>query len=564
MAGGIAFVTLLGNRESKSLNTMPVQQAPIEGAASSQPATIASGPSPADIDAKPVAAPIVVDDPSPRQTIASAEPATADLPPASAPPPKEQSPVADAASNVAPVPQANSTAKTQAEAPAVEKQTPRPVMNLDPLDFDPSRFSFHAGAAAPGVAETDSIPKNADVAVDENGSDVDREKPLAAEAAKVDRSLSMRLGPMPNSAAPPRLAEQLGKRVESVAVANTPLSRLVEVISALANVAVTLDPIELELAGVKPQQEIGINANGATVEQLLRDALRKQRLELVERDGQLGIALFDGEKRKEVVYDVADLAGSPDAAPIARLVQRFVAPESWTAAGGGGTIVADQTKLRIEQSQRVRHQALIFCERLRLVRGLSQRSRYPASLLATESPDEAAAPTLESRTTFTFLPWTRFGDVLHYWQGAAKLTVLVDWRALADMGIVPSSPVACSANDRTWRDALDGVLEPIGLAWWMVNAKTIQITSREALGDIRRIEFHAVSKAMRDEFDSSDALVESLRQEWAELGGKRPMPVIEYDEPSDHLIVLGTPSLHRFLTKRLTTGSTQVASQKRD
>jgi hypothetical protein len=385
---------------------------------------------------------------------------------------------------------------------------------------------------------------------------------------QADRSLYVRLGPVADGGIPPqRNAQQLGTHIESLAVAETSLYRFVDTVCELADVAVTLDPFELELAGVTPRRMVGIDAKDATIEQVLRDVFTKLRLDLVERDGQFGIELAGGDARREITYDVADLAGQQEATPIADLVQRFVAPNSWTDAGGGGSIKVEKSRLRIEQSQRVRHELLIFCERLRLARGLSQRSRYPAALLATVSPYEAAAQALRQRATFTLLPWTRLSDAVRHWQDANKLTLLVDWRALADMELGPSTPVTCSAIDQTWEDALDGILEPIGLAWWAVNGETIQITSREAMDEIQKVEFYAVPPALRDQFATAEDLVKSLQDELAELAAKARAtpqpPTMELDEPSGRLIVLATPVSHRRLTQLLIRGAKQVASQAR-
>jgi hypothetical protein len=552
-ASGLAAVVLSGGRESTPPQSTPAAQSTQASSATSNTTAITAEQLPATAtDANPVETPTATPEPQPNEAAASAEPKSPakDLPPTPTPAPTETEPVAEAVKEKPATPVA-ATTTPQATALTEEKPRPRPVMSLDPLDFDPSQFSFSGGDSKPAASGPGSIPKNAEVVANVDATIPDPEKAPVPEAPKVDRSLTMRLGPMPDGNAPPqRIAEQLGTRVESFAVKDMPLSRFVETISDLADIAVTLDPFELELAGVTLGQKVTIDSKEVTVEKVLRDVLATQRLDLVERNGQLGIALAGGDARREISYDVADLAGAEDATSIANLVQRFVAPDSWTAAGGGGTIEVEKSTLRIEQSQRVRHELFIFCERLRLARGLSQRSRYPASLLTTASPYAAASPLLKQPATFTLLPWTRLADAVRHWQDASKLTILVDWRALAELDLGPSSPVACSANNRTWEDTLDRILEPLDLAWWPAGGETIQITSRDALDNIRRIDFYEVPKTLRDQHPNNAALMESLQKELADIDGPSP-PVMEIDEPSSRLIVLASPSTHRELSKRL-------------
>jgi hypothetical protein len=227
-------------------------------------------------------------------------------------------------------------------------------------------------------------------------------------------------------------------------------------------------------------------------------------------------------------------------------------------AGGQGTIDVDGTKLRVEQSHGVHYQALIFFERLRLARGLTPRSSYPAKRLSIASPDAALATPLGELTTFTFLPWTPLADVVQQWEEAAGVTILVDWPALAEVDLAPTSPISCSASDRTWDEALTAILEPLGLAWRAVDGRTIQITSASAASQMRTIEFYSVPQPLLDQFASPGALTESLLGEFAKemttthtQADDLSSVELELDAPSGRLIALGNATAHRYLTKRL-------------
>src|SRR4029078_5944936 len=170
-------------------------------------------------------------------------------------------------------------------------------------------------------------------------------------------------------------------------------------------------------------------------------------------------------KPHPIDYDAQDLATGTDEAAVGRLIEHFVAPATWKSAGGKGTIEVKGTTLHIEQSDAVRRQIVVFCERLRMARSLAVQSKYAWSVCSIESPYHRLSAKLEEHATFTFLPWTRLDDVVRNWQELSGLAVFVDWGPLAEADLGPSSPVACSANDRSWQEALDGVLEPLGLGW---------------------------------------------------------------------------------------------------
>jgi len=220
------------------------------------------------------------------------------------------------------------------------------------------------------------------------------------------------------------------------------------------------------------------------------------------------------------------------------------------------------TTLHIDQSLTVRRDALIFCERLRLARHLSLRSKYPSELLSIESPYKQLAGMLGKSTTFTFLPGTRLAEVVRQWQDTLGLSVLVDWAALRDLDFGPASTLMCSANDRPWGESLDGVLTPLGLGWWAVDAKTIQITTRDALEHLERVEFYAAPKALGDATPSAAALTADVQQRIADRFAKetsRPAARIEFDASSGRLIVRAVPTVHRFLSGGLVDAAQPLA-----
>ncbi len=412
-----------------------------------------------------------------------------------------------------------------------------PVLKFDPLDFDPSQLSL-GGTTAPASAETSSSVADATVepiVVDAQDDLPADQKP--GEPVVGDPSVTVRLGPESTDALRPRnVAEQLALKVDSIDLAAVPLSRFAEITAEMGNVAITLDPATLAMAGVSPRATVAVQARDTTLEKLLRDSLAKLRLDFVERDGQVVIIHPSRDVRRGVDYDVKDLleTGAKDATAMSDMIQRLVAPDSWQGGPGGGAIRVDGTKLHVEHVNRVQIQILMFCERLRLARGLPPRSRYPAERLSIDSPYAKLSATLAKPTTFTFLPWTRLADVVRQWQESTGVTILVDWQALAKEELAPATPIACSAINRPWDAALDAVLEPLGLAWWAIDGETIQITSRSALGQLERIEFYPVPKGQKSGDDVADGATH-----------------VEFDAPSGRLIVLGSPDVQRLLSGRL-------------
>lgn len=436
------------------------------------------------------------------------------------------------------------------------------VLKFDPLDFDPEHLSLSskpAPATSRAVASTSSIPT--EPPAEEPPKAVEEIKPAAADLLpppEVLKAVNVKRGPVAgDDVRPLDTTQHLALKLKSFQATEMPLARFVDTLSDMAGVPITLDPVTLELNGLSPRTPISTNAADVTLETVLREAFEKQRLELVDDDTHIAAALANADEVRAVDFEVKDLVSGTGAGPIAKLIEQFVAPQTWKANGGKGTIEVQGTNLHITQSLTARREALIFCERLRLARGLPLKSKFPAALLTVDSPYEKIRATLSRPTTFTFLAWTPLADVLRQWQETTNVTILVDWPALRDVELTPTTPVACSTVERPWTEALDGVLEPLGLGWWASDSQTIQVTSRDALDRIERVEFYAIPKEMRAEAGTGSSLVAAIKKQISDDladKAKTDSTRVELDEKSGRLIVRATPAVQRYLSGKFTAG----------
>ncbi len=98
------------------------------------------------------------------------------------------------------------------------------------------------------------------------------------------------------------------------------------------------------------------------------------------------------ESLRKIRYTVSDLTGDDKAAAaeLASLVRKLVAPESWQAAGGRGSVEPEQGVLVVVQTGEVHQQVLTFCEKLRAARQKPLRSHErPERFTLTTHADEA-------------------------------------------------------------------------------------------------------------------------------------------------------------------------------
>ncbi len=269
--------------------------------------------------------------------ISDNEPALPDLP-------AEETAESTAVDDDSDIASAAATAEVEDESPAPSTvaassdQQRTPVLKFDPLDFDPSQFSIGTSTAPvpPASSITEDPPGEAALAAGTQTESPDTEESNIIAPPSANPTITVRLGPVVNDTDTVDIATSLEFEVDSLEVADIPLNQFVHTLSNISGVPITLDPLAFELAGSSPREKVTVAARNVTLDELLQGRLRAARLEYVERDGHLITSLADGDRRSTREFDVSDLmeAGAADASAVAKLIQTYVSPQSWTTSNG--------------------------------------------------------------------------------------------------------------------------------------------------------------------------------------------------------------------------------------
>ena len=373
-------------------------------------------------------------------------------------------------------------AADDAAAPEETAADEQPKLRIDPLEIDPEGLNLTtlyngppkdpiAASQLPGEAEGAelSVPAAHEAPP---GEAPPVEEPKAAGAVRRDEQAS--------DAPAGNVATLLARKTQELKIENMPLCRLLDLSVQLSGVPVSVAPDQLRLAAVSAGQPATADVKDATIEEFLAAALKPLRLEPVVVNDQIVLIRGGNNPRRPVSYAVDDLASDPAAIEqLATNIQQLVAPESWQAAGGAGTIAVDGKQLKIETGEAIQYEVLLLLERSRAALGLPPRSKYPAALVGSEAAPIALAERLSAPATFTFSQYTPLREIFRHWQEEMEIAVLVDWPALADLRLWPNTRIACSSADKSWDKALDEVLTPLGLAWRAIDKRTIEITAQE-------------------------------------------------------------------------------------
>ncbi len=336
---------------------------------------------------------------------------------------------------------------------------------------------------------------------------------------------------------------RLAETIPEIELRDTPLAEAVGLLATMGNVPITFDPEAMSLQGATLRDPVTVQLSGATLGRILETVLSSRKLMAVVESGH--VVITSPSDRRETLrprrYTISDLTGEGAAAvgELAALVQELVAPGSWRSKGGRGTIEPQGGAMRVVQTAVVHDQILVFCEKLRNARGKPLRSRGDPARFALTTRRQRAARTLNLPVSVNFHQPVPLIEILGYLGQLAETDVLIDRPALAAAGTTDRADVTLTVSDRPLAEALEELLKPLGLAYRVIDAQTIQVTTPKAVSARLELEFYPAAGRLTDGLTGS-ALVEQIKSRlagstWSDAGGPG---VLYFDPPSKCLIVL--------------------------
>jgi hypothetical protein len=237
---------------------------------------------------------------------------------------------------------------------------------------------------------------------------------------------------------------------------------------------------------------------------------------------------------------------------MAALVQKVVVPDSWQAAGGRGTLRTEPGVLHVEQSEAVHLRILSFCEKLRSARGKPLRSKFDPERFTLTTRQARAKEMLSRALTATFHEPAPLAEILSYLEETTQVDFLVDQPALAAAGQSAEMKATLKADRQPLAAALGELLQPLGLAYRVIDVQTIQVSTRKAVAARLELEFYKVGPLLA-KGQTPAGLVQRIKAElpdaaWGEAGGPG---VLFFDPPSECLIVLQSQPVQAALERWL-------------
>lgn len=354
------------------------------------------------------------------------------------------------------------------------------------------------------------------------------------------------------------VAARLNDPILKLDYAKTPLVDFLDMISTFSTIPITLDVDALIAAGIRPEIPVNVRSpNKKTVAEALELALAKPKLRFVVVDQHVLVTTAESDAPSTPARrEVNDLIGADSAAAerLALIVKQLVEPLSWQTERTTTSLRVDGSALVIVQSPRVVRKIDSLLAALRAAR------RDPVGVAVAPPPalqtrHFAARPELTKKITLNYTTPTKLEKVLARLAEASKLTVVVNWQALANDNVGPATEVRMSATDVPVEKAFAALVDPMQLAFRVVDGHTIEITTQDELAGHPELAAFPLADLASDAAKLS-AIVERVKQQFGPPVGTAanstgPVSAAtdagiawHLDEPSKTLFLLAPQDTH--------------------
>ena len=262
----------------------------------------------------------------------------------------------------------------------------------------------------------------------------------------------------------------------------TPVADVVAYLRDLHGIDVRMDLKAFEKAKISPDEPITRNLRGISLRSALRLTLPDLGLTYVLQRDHLLITTPKAARGRLVAhsYPIGDLVdrgpaeggGKVDAVALTAVITATVAPRTWWAAGGRGTIAAwppaGPKALAVTQIGPVHDEVVELLGRIRRVaaggRGLNVAERKIHEALA-------------ARTTLDFIQ-TPLQDVVDYLKDLHGIEIQLDRQRLDAVKVFSDAPVTASLKGISLENALQKILGKMKLTY-LVGDEVLLVTTAE-------------------------------------------------------------------------------------
>ena len=330
--------------------------------------------------------------------------------------------------------------------------------------------------------------------------DASRQKPSHSPTSTARVTLQPTRTPPP----PVNVESRLRNDISALRLDSVPLVEAVRLVSAISGIPMSIDPDALGRRNRRSDIPVSLNVRNESVRGILGEVLSKTGLAFHVADGQLRITTQPEVDGRLVTqrYRIDDLTnGDPSTGRVfASWITQLFHPGSWQDSDGeqsdppdsskGKCFVDDGTTLVVTHRDIVLYEILAFCETLRVARGLPTKT--PILEERIQLGNSRIPNALHQPIDLRLWQESDLSEIVSEIEEQVSIRILVDWSEVYRAGWTPEDRFSLLALKQPLTKVLDEFLRPRGLAYRIVDGKTLEITSANAVATTTSVEVYNV------------------------------------------------------------------------
>lgn len=220
------------------------------------------------------------------------------------------------------------------------------------------------------------------------------------------------------------------------------------------------------------------------------------------------------------------------------------------------TLVPGKGQFSVRHRLSAQVQFLTLAQKLRVARGLPLQGKgADAETFRLATRTEKAATRLSGPVSLTFNRPTPLVKICQNLAKLGKVRILIDWRSIAPTGWNPDAEVTLVVDKMPLSAALTALLEPMDLAYRVIDGRTIQIVSPQYLKEHLELELHPAKELVTSQ-EQIEPLMARVRASLTE-GAADPPGQLWLDPESKCLVAMLPQPKQQLLTRLLVEWKTK-------
>ncbi len=275
------------------------------------------------------------------------------------------------------------------------------------------------------------------------------------------------------------LEKQLEMPIGGLMYDNAPLTRIIQNLSAITGVPITVEARSIVAAGKIPNPEVSVKISDTTLDEALTELLTPLGLSHVTNPGGVTIGVFPSQLMSSKTFEIPGGTDIDDDGKkrLIAAIQILIEPESWARTDDPAKINLQGNQIVADCAAAAQAQIQLLLSKLDSSLALARSRDDLAALANTRSRWKSIKPSLTKDPALVHSVQAEIGTFLNQLQSKTGVSILVDWQHVVGEGWTPQTIVPGNVREPTVEATVDELARAMDLTYLAIDDSTLMMTT---------------------------------------------------------------------------------------